>query len=364
MKINLIIFISEFNLGGAGNSIFKLCKNLPKKEFQINVICLNKCFYKSELHKIGIKVHEIKSKKTLFAMPKIKKLIKTLVVKKQKNIFLSNIHFSNVLSILFLRPLKIKIILVERTPFEELTIYYNFFDFVKKYIIKFLIRYCYPKANACISNSKYISKKYNKFYNLKFETINPPSFKRLITIPKKLNNKKQELFYGVVSRLSKEKRIDEVNKIFSEINEKNKLNIIGDGLEKNNLLNLTKKLNLTERIKFFGPCRPEKIKFVLRDFDYFINSSDFEGFPNSVVEALSANVPVIASQSHGGINDIIKNKNYGLIYKDKKNLKKILNNIFKKKKIFKKNKKQLINHLNTFSEKNNLDGYIKLFKKI
>ena len=46
----------------------------------------------------------------------------------------------------------------------------------------------------------------------------------------------------------------------------------------------------------------------MRRFNYFINSSDFEGFPNSVVEALSSGVPVLASQSHGGINDIIKTK--------------------------------------------------------
>ena len=46
----------------------------------------------------------------------------------------------------------------------------------------------------------------------------------------------------------------------------------------------------------------------MRRFNYFINSSDFEGFPNSVVEALSSGVPVLASHGHGGINDIIKNK--------------------------------------------------------
>ena len=61
MKINLIIFISEFNLGGAGNSIFKLCKNLPKSNFNITVICLNKCYYKSVLLKYGVKVIEINS---------------------------------------------------------------------------------------------------------------------------------------------------------------------------------------------------------------------------------------------------------------------------------------------------------------
>ena len=67
MKINLIIFISEFNLGGAGNSIFKLCRYLPKKIFKISVICLNTCSYKKELIKNNINVFEIK-KSNLFIL--------------------------------------------------------------------------------------------------------------------------------------------------------------------------------------------------------------------------------------------------------------------------------------------------------
>ena len=45
MKINLIIFLSRFGVGGAGNSIFRLCKGLPKKKFNISIICLNNCPY-------------------------------------------------------------------------------------------------------------------------------------------------------------------------------------------------------------------------------------------------------------------------------------------------------------------------------
>ena len=123
MKINLIFFISEFNLGGAGNSLFKLCRNLPKDKYRISVICLNKCYYKNLLVKNKVKVFEIKSSRTLFAMNKIKKIAKSLINKNYKNIFVSNIYYSNILSILFLRVLPMKIVLIERTPYEELSIY-------------------------------------------------------------------------------------------------------------------------------------------------------------------------------------------------------------------------------------------------
>ena len=361
MKINLIIFISEFNLGGAGNSIFKLCKNLPKSNFNITVICLNKCYYKSVLLKHGIKVFEINSSKTIYGMFKVKYLVKKLIKSNQKNIFLSNIYYSNILSILFLRSLKIKIVLVERTPFQELFIYYNFLDFFKKQVIKILISLTFKKADACVSNSKYISKEYNKFYNLRFQTINPPSFKKLFPFTKR---RKNQVCFGVVSRLSKEKKIDDLIKIFPELKGKPILKIIGDGPEGEKLKQLVRNLDLKNRVIFSGTLDPNNIWKVMREFDYLINTSDFEGFPNSVVEALSSGVPVIASQSFGGINDIIKNKKFGIIYNKKSDLKKTLDKILLKKITFKINKNIVYKHLNNFNEKKSTNKYKKLFLNV
>ena len=363
MKINLIIFLSEFNLGGAGNSLFKLCKNLSNKNFSISIICLNKCFYKEELIKCGALVYEIKSSKTIFAMPKIKKIVEKLIDIKKKNIFVSNIYYSNVLSILFLRSLKMKLILVERTPFQELSIYYGPIDFIKKNIIKFLIKYSYFKADDCISNSKYISNAYNNYYNLKFKTIYPPSFKKLNNFNLK-KKAKSNICIGTVCRLSKEKRIENLIKIVAKFKNFLTLKIVGDGPELENLRNLTNSLNLKKNIIFLGKIHPNKIKLILKSFDYFINSSDFEGFPNSVVEAIGSGVPAIASQSHGGINEIIKNKNFGLIYNNDHELEIILKKIIYKKLKFKKNKILFKNHLKNFSEQNNVKKYTDLFFNI
>ena len=76
MKINLIFFLSEFIAGGAGNSVFKLCKNLSKKKFNVSVVCLNHCSYKKQLEKEGIKLFEINSKKAIFSFFKIKSFLK------------------------------------------------------------------------------------------------------------------------------------------------------------------------------------------------------------------------------------------------------------------------------------------------
>tara|TARA_Y100000741_G_scaffold278896_1_gene218669 strand:- start:3004 stop:4095 length:1092 start_codon:yes stop_codon:yes gene_type:complete len=363
MKINLIFFLSEFVIGGAGNSIFKLCKNLSKKKYNIAIISLNKCSYKKELVNCGVSVYEVKSSKTIFAMPKIKKIVEKLIDNKNKNIFLSNIYYSNVLSILFLRSLNMKLILIERTPFQELSIYYSFIDFIKKNIIKFLIRHTYFKADDCISNSKYISNAYNNYYNLKFKTIYPPSFKKLNNFNKKKYTK-SNICIGTVCRLSKEKKIESLIKVIAKFKNNLNLKIVGDGPELENLKKLTTSLNVEKNVIFLGKIHPNKIKLIIKDFDYFINSSDFEGFPNSVVEAISSGIPVIASQSHGGINEIIKNKNFGLIYNNDLELEIILKKIIDKKVSFKKNKILFKNHLKTFSENSNIKKYSNLFFNI
>ncbi len=226
-----------------------------------------------------------------------------------------------------------------------------------------MINFTFHRAHACVSNSKYISDKYNENYNLNFKTINPPSFKKLNFLKSKKKLKKQ-ISLGVVSRLSKEKKIENLIYILKDFNENVSLKVVGDGPQEKKLKKIVNKLGLKKRIIFLGSVHPKKITKVLKSFDYLINISDFEGFPNSVVEALSAGIPVLASQSYGGINDIIKSKKYGLIFKDIDELRDIIEKILSKKYSFYMDKKELNSHLKKFSEKKNSNEYQKLFMKI
>ncbi len=363
MKINLIIFLSEFVLGGAGNSVYKLCKNLPKKKYSISVICLNKCYYKKLLNKHNVKVYEVKSSRTILGFFKIKKLVENIIKNKTKpSIFLSNIYYSNILSIFFLRRLNLKICLIERTPFQELKIFYSFKDFLKKTILKILIKLTFYRADVCISNSRFISTVYNKKYNLEFKTIFPPSFdQKIILKPKKISKK---IKCVTVCRLTREKGLDKLIKIFSDLDNTISLHIIGDGPYMNNLKKMVSELNLKSKIFFKGQISPLKIKSHLKYYDFYINHSDFEGFPNTVVEALSSNLPVLASQSYGGINEILPNKRYGIIYKNDEELYYYLKKLSKNNLKISFSKKEIFNHLNKFSEKKNSLNYHRLFTKL
>jgi glycosyltransferase involved in cell wall biosynthesis len=367
MKINLIIFLSKFGVGGAGNSIFRLCKGLARKKYNISIICLKNCPFDKEFNKIGIQVYKIKSNKTFFAMSKVLSITKFLISKKyKKNIFISNIHYTNVLSLIFLRNLiNLKIILVERTPLMELSIYFGFIDFIKKNIIKLLIYLLYDSSDEIVCNSANIGKHFKNKYKLNTKTIFPPSIVNSFRNSKKIYNKSKTLIIVTVCRLTKEKGLDVLFQALSLLNFKNyKLLIIGDGIEKLKLKQLSKKLNISSKIKYLGFLKD--VKPILKLSDLYVNTSYFEGFPNSVVEAINHGIPVICSQSHGGINEILLNGKCGTIFNNGNSfdladkIEEYYNNpkeYFSKTKLAKKNIKR-------FTLRKNIMGYENLFNKL
>jgi len=360
MKISLFFFLARFGLGGAGNSVYRLCSSLNKNKFNINVICLNKCAYENRLKKKGIKIFKIKSERAFFSIFKIRKLLINVLDTKTKNIFISNINYTNILCALFLnKNSNDRLIAIERTPLRELEIYFGITDFIKKFIIKFLIRFYYNRFDKIICNSRYIGSYLKKKYGYKSITIYPPSIISNNKIIKNKNYLTKTIVISTICRLSKEKAVHEIIYALNYLKLKNiKLKIIGDGPEKKNLKNLSKKLNLTKNIKFYG--HKNNIEKYLLKTHLYINSSYFEGFPNSVVEAANLGVPVISSQSHGGINEILLNGKCGTIYNSGyKNLafeiQKYLKNpniFYKKARLAKKNvsKFNLVNHKKNFEK--------------
>ena len=367
MKINLIIFLSRFGVGGAGNSIFRLCKGLPKKKYNISIICLKNCSFDKEFKKIGIKVYKIKSNKTFFAMSKVLSITKFLISKKyKKNIFISNIHYTNVLSLIFLRNLNnLKIVLVERTPLMELSIYFGFIDFIKKNIIKLLIYLLYNLSDVIVCNSTSISRHFKNKYKLNTKTIFPPSVINSFHNSKKIYKKSKTLIIATVCRLTKEKRLDVLFQALSLLNFKNyKLLIAGDGIEKLKLKRLSKKLNISNKIKYLGFLKD--VKPLLKLSNLYINTSYFEGFPNSVVEAINYGIPVICSQSHGGINEILLHGKCGTTFNNGSSLdlaSKIEEYYNSPKKYFLKTKLAKKN-IKRFTLKKNIIDYENLFNKL
>jgi glycosyltransferase involved in cell wall biosynthesis len=313
-KINIIFFLPNFKFGGASKSLVNLVTNLNKKKYNIFIFCLNKCDYKNELKKLNITIYELNIKKTIFSIFFIKRILKKIIERTNlKTIFISNINYANVISILFLSSIKnLKIITIDRTPIQELNFnYHNPIIFFKNFLIKLLIKFIYYKADFRIGNSLTLSKDLSKISNSKFKTIYPSTLK--ITRPWKkkfVRNKIQILWIG---RLSKEKDFFTIIKSAKLLIDENIIfNVIGDGEDIGKIKKIIIELNIKKLFRFYGYVHD--INKFLDKSDLYISSSLYEGFQNSMIEAINYNIPIISSRSFGGINDILKNGKYGFLF--------------------------------------------------
>ena len=86
--------------------------------------------------------------------------------------------------------------------------------------------------------------------------------------------------------------------------------LIGDGPEEQGLRALAAELGIAGRVCFAGhqPNRPNPHAV----FDVSVLASDHEGFPNTVVEAMAAGRPVVASDV-GGVPDAVRHEKTGLL---------------------------------------------------
>jgi len=84
-----------------------------------------------------------------------------------------------------------------------------------------------------------------------------------------------------------------------------KLVIVGDGVERARLEELTERLNLNDCIQFAGQVSQESIPRLMHQADVFVLSSLSEGLPVVILEAMAAGLPIVATKV-GGIPDIVE----------------------------------------------------------
>tara|TARA_B100000886_G_scaffold120504_1_gene81094 strand:- start:777 stop:1895 length:1119 start_codon:yes stop_codon:yes gene_type:complete len=366
-KKRLIFFLPNFSLGGASESIFKLSKFLKKYNFSILIISLGKNFYKKEFKKINCDVFEINSSKAIFSIFEIRrKIIEETNKKFYKTIFISNIHYANIISIFSLVNLKkVKIVLTERSSISELKNDDNLIKKFKNIIIYFLTKFLYRFADLIITNSKYEKEYIQKEFTIKkIVCIHPPSINKInkeINRNSKIKKKMNIIFVG---SLNKEKRIILILKALKEIKSKIKfkLSIFGNGPEKKNINDFISSNNLKNKVFLMGHEK-NKIK-IFKNANLFINASLFEGLPNALVQAINYNVFPICSNAPGGNIEVIDNGKFGMSFKldDKDDLKRKIQMFFDRK--LRLNNKTRINHLKMFTEKKSNENYLKVLNKL
>jgi glycosyltransferase involved in cell wall biosynthesis len=118
------------------------------------------------------------------------------------------------------------------------------------------------------------------------------------------------LFYG---RLSEEKGIITLLKAWKRSNSKSVLKIVGDGPQKEEILQFIKEQQLTN-VQYLGFKQKTELVDIISNASFVIISSEwYENNPLTIIESYAYGKPVIASKI-GGIPEIVENGKTGYLF--------------------------------------------------
>jgi len=125
-----------------------------------------------------------------------------------------------------------------------------------------------------------------------------------------------------VSRLVALKRIDllidAVVLLPVEMRKNIVCNIVGDGMEKESLMQKTRQLNVSDNFNFMGAIPSDEVVESYNDADVLVLLSDHEPFGLVINEALSMGIPVIAPYWVGAVTDLVIDGVTGIALQDNK----------------------------------------------
>jgi glycosyltransferase involved in cell wall biosynthesis len=192
----------------------------------------------------------------------------------------------------------------------------------------FLVRWLYPSFDAIICQSQRMASDFNNYYKIphsKLHIINNPvdtegvkrsgNFESFPNIVSNVVSKKAAFRFVSVGRLSTEKGLDKALRILAQLDNLDfEYHLIGEGNQRKRLEELAKMLGISEKVSFQGV---QKNPFVWMDSaDFLLLTSEFEGFPNVLLEAGAVGTPSIAFACGGVVAEIIEEGINGFIVPD------------------------------------------------
>jgi glycosyltransferase involved in cell wall biosynthesis len=315
-KIKLLIVAQHLEGGGAEKILFRLILNFYK-EMEITLVTLyDRGRYLEEARSLdGVDYECIHAEKgnTINFVTRLRKIIRN----KKPDRVLSFLYYQNILTYLALTGWNIPFILSERSNHR---IYLT--SSLKHRVWKWILQKAYRLArtiitvseeskSAIISDFKSTPEKVHTIYN----GLSFPLLDKLMKEPVTDFDFSEDVKYVIaVGSLSQAKNYPLLISGFSILHshhENTELIIIGKGEQESRIKGLVVQKGLGGKVHFMGYCsNPYKY---LKKATCYVLSSSWEGFPNSLLEAMYINGHVISTDCPTGPSEIITHYEDGLL---------------------------------------------------
>jgi N-acetyl-alpha-D-glucosaminyl L-malate synthase BshA len=183
----------------------------------------------------------------------------------------------------------------------------------KKKDFKSVIKFTLENSDGIVAVSKYLANQAKEIEidsevkvipnYIDTELFKPDDSREIKKLRKEFAKEKEKIILHV-SNFRKVKRIENIIRSFNLIKRKTKSNLVlvGSGPELKKMKELVERLKLKKKVFFAG--KQKKIEKYYAIADLFLLASDKEGFPLSILEAMSSGVPVVSAKS-GGVPEMV-----------------------------------------------------------
>lgn len=302
-NLNITFLAGTLGKGGAEKQLYYNLKVLVENNAKVTLLCLSKGeYWEQKIKDLNIPIIWVgENPSRLKRLIKIRKELKKIA----PNIFQSQHFYTNIYVSLSTWFLKTKSIGAIRSNAKH--------EFKNNGIL-------FGKANLLLPNFLFVNSKNGVNNAIKLGAKEENIFflqnvidTNLFKPSQKLNTQTIQII--AIGTLKKVKRFDRLIKIISKVTKNSSkkiiVNIFGDGSEKKNLENLIQKKKLENVIFLRGNTNHVHKELVKTDI--FILTSDFEGTPNVVMEAMACGIPVISTLV-GDIKQLVTHTKSGFIY--------------------------------------------------
>lgn len=301
LQLSICFVASTLGQGGAERQLYYILKTLRSLGVDCNLIYFNEGgYWVDPIKKLGVQVVYLKEKNKLLRLLKIISFIR-----KHKFDVVQSVHFhTNLYVALASRMLKQTHIGAIRGDIYCELAKFGYLGQLCFYLPDFLV----VNSKASISNAIKLGKPKEKLFFL------PNVVDDTIFVPKEnkeVANKLTGIFLG---SFRQPKRVDRIIKLADKCKNEAipvEFHLYGEGALKNELVVDAQSRGLLNNNVFFMGNTNNSSE-TLQSGDFLILTSDNEGTPNVVLEAMSCGLPVISTEV-GDVSDIVKNHQNGFV---------------------------------------------------
>lgn len=307
-KKKIVFYIDIMLRGGAQRVMSVLTNYFSKEGYEVYLINDMEEMNKEKEYALNDKVIRLYLDEKNVKNPFIKNAKRIIKLRKYlKNInpeyvisFLGRPNLRMLISSIFINTKKI--VSVRNDPNKE---------YGKSIIVKLITNFIFLLADGYVFQTNDASKYFFKKIRTKSTIIKNPVDKKFYEV-KDVKNKNNIITVG---RLESQKNhkllIDSFAKVKDKLNGE-KLLIYGDGSLENYLKNYVNSLGLEGEVEFKGNVN--NIEKILSSSKVFVLSSNYEGMPNALMEAMAVGVPCISTNCPcGGPKDLIDDGINGIL---------------------------------------------------